>query len=196
VSSKTLTWVLGGLAVSLAVALTIVVLQRPPTTTQSASAPDAGSTSASSPSSSLPPSPATTDSGAVGGPGDLPSSEVQEHGDASPGGTPYSQTDAARQQWEPVAAGFGRAFTATKGKTAGQWRADLAPFVTAKVGEQLATVDLRNVPAGVFSSIEPAEYGEDKVAVFVHYDTGLTLVAYVLLDGAGWRIYAYDRWEE
>ena len=52
------------------------------------------------------------------------------------------------------------------------------------------------MPDGGFVSIEPAEYGDDKVAVFVHYDTGLTLVTYLILDGTSWRIYAYDRWED
>ena len=66
----------------------------------------------------------------------------------------------------------------------------------ATVSDQLATVALANVPDGSFDSIEPAEYGDDKVAVFVHYDTDLTLVTYLILDGTGWRIYAYDRWEE
>ena len=136
-----------------------------------------------------------TDPAAEGGPSPLPSSEVEAH-DASPGATPYSQTDEARRDWEPVATGFGKAFTTTKGKDAAEWRASLAPFVTAKVKDQLATVALANVPDGTFDSIEPAEFGEDKVAVFVHYDTGLTLVTYLILDGTSWRIYAYDRWED
>ena len=51
-------------------------------------------------------------------------------------------------------------------------------------------------PTAAFDSIEPAEYGDDKVAVFVHYDTDLTLVTYLILDGTSWRIYAYDRWED
>ena len=81
-------------------------------------------------------------------------------------------------------------------RTPPQWRASLAPFVTGKVNDQLATVALANVPDGTFDSIEPAEYGDDKVAVFVHYDTDLTLVTYLILDGTSWRIYAYDRWED
>ncbi len=74
--------------------------------------------------------------------------------------------------------------------------ASLAPFVTDRVKDQLATVALANVPDGAFDSIEPAEFGEDKVAVFLHYDTGLTLVTYLILDGTSWRIYAYDRWQD
>ena len=48
----------------------------------------------------------------------------------------------------------------------------------------------------VLVRIEPAEYGEDKVAVLLHYTSGPTLVIYVILDDTKWRIYAYDRWEE
>lgn len=135
------------------------------------------------------------DTAPEGGPSDLPTSEVQDHSDATPRSTPYSQTPEARQQWQPIVTGFGRGFTTTKGKTAGQWRAALTPYVTDTVREQLGTVDLRKVPNGRFTSIEPAEYGDDKVAVFLHYDTGLTLVAYLILDQTSWRVYAYDRWE-
>ena len=193
---RTVTWALGALALSLAVVLAVVLLQRPSTGTSTAnppatSAPQTGTTAepATSPTAEV------TDPAAEGGPSPLPSSEVEAH-DASPGATPYSQTDEARRDWEPVATGFGKAFTTTKGKDAAAWRASLAPFVTDKVKDQLATVALANVPDGTFDSIEPAEYGEDKIAVFVHYDTGLTLVTYLILDGTSWRIYAYDRWED
>jgi hypothetical protein len=196
VNPRTVTWVLGALALSLAVVLAVVLLQRPSTGTSTAnppptSAPQAGTTAEPVPS----PTAEVTDPAAEGGPSPLPSSEVEAH-DASPGATPYSQTDEARRDWEPVASGFGKAFTSTKGKDAAAWRSSLAPFVTGKVKNQLATVDLANVPDGTFERIEPAEFGEDKIAVFVHYDTGLTLVTYLILDGTNWRIYAYDRWED
>ena len=114
-----------------------------------------------------------------------------------PGATPYSQTGEARHLWEPVADSFGRAVTATRGKDAATWRASLTPYVTGKVRDQLVTVtDLRKVPNGRFIRIEPAEHGEDKVAVLLHYETGPTLVIYLILDDTEWRIYAYDRWEE
>ena len=188
-TSKTLTWTLGVVAAALAVALVVVLLHRPQPQAGIAEAPVGGApTTTSAPST---PSPQTTDSEAS----QLPSSEVDAH-DASPGATPYSQTDEARNQWVTVASGFGRAFTMTKGKTAREWRTSLSPYVTDKVREQLSTVDLRNVPKGSYVNIEPAEYGDDKVAVFVHYDSDLTLVAYLILDGTDWRIYAYDRWEE
>ena len=193
---RTVTWALGALALALAAVLAVVLLQRPATdartgTTQPTLTPQTGTTAepAGSPTAEV------TDPAAEGGPSPLPSSEVEAH-DASPGATPYSQTDEARRDWQAVATGFGKAFTTTKGKDAAAWRASLAPFVTDKVKDQLATVALANVPDGTFDNIEPAEYGEDKIAVFVHYDTGLTLVTYLILDGTSWRIYAYDRWED
>lgn len=196
-NSKMITWVLGAVAVALAVILAVVLLQRPQPSTSTTTGPVSIAPTEPTPeSSTTAPGEQETDPAAEGGPSPLPSSEVQDHGDASPGATPYSETDDARTQWQQVATGFGRAFTATKDKSAAEWRRSLAPFVTAKVREQLATVDLRNVPEGEFTNIEPAEYGEDKVAVYVHYDTGLTLVTYLILDGTTWRIYAYDRWED
>jgi len=191
VTSKTLTWILGAVAASLAAVLVVVLLQRPQPRAETSTGP--AGTAPTTSATQTPPTPTAQVSD--GGPGQLPSSEVDAH-DASPGATPYSQTEEARRQWEPIAAGFGRAFTTTKGLTAGQWRARLAPYVTGKVREQIATVDLRNVPEGEYVGTEPAEYGEDKVAVYVHYDSGLTLVTYLILDGNGWRIYAYDRWED
>jgi hypothetical protein len=192
VNPKAVTWALGALALFFVVVLTVVLLQGPATdartgTPQATSAPQTGTT----PEPAASPTAEVTDAAAEGGPSPFPSSEVEVH-DASP----YSQTDEARRGWEPVATGFGKAFTATHGKSAAQWRNSLAPFVTGNLSEQLATVALANVPDGSFDSIEPAEYGDDKVAVFVHYDTDLTLVTYLIFDGTGWRIYAYDRWEE
>lgn len=189
-TSKTLTWILGAIAAALAVALAVVLLHRPDPQAGVEGPVSTAPTTSSVPTPSMP-SPQVTDSQAS----QLPSSEVDAH-DASPGATPYSHTREARNEWEPVASGFGRAFTTTKDKSAREWRASLAPYVTDKVREQLATVELRNVPKGAFADIEPAEYGDDKVAVFVHYDSGLTLVTYLILDGTDWRIYAYDRWEE
>jgi hypothetical protein len=192
VNPKAVTWALGALALFFVVVLTVVLLQGPATdartgTPQATSAPQTGTT----PEPAASPTAEVTDAAAEGGPSPFPSSEVEVH-DASP----YSQTDEARRGWEPVATGFGKAFTTTKGKDAAAWRSSLAPFVTDKVKNQLATVALANVPAGTYDRIEPAEFGEDKIAVFVHYDTGLTLVTYLILDGTSWRIYAYDRWED
>jgi len=193
--SKTTTWILGAVAVVLATILAVALLHRPSPATETATRPVASATAQPSPSSG-PVSPTVGEPGGEGGPSDLPTSEVDDHGDARPGATPYSQTDQARQQWQSVATGFGKAFTATQSKSTSEWRTALNPYVTGKVREQLATVDLQNVPEGTFTGIEPAEYGDDKVAVFLHYDTGLTLVTYLILDGTTWRIYAYDRWED
>ncbi len=118
---RTVTWALGALALSFAVVLAVVLLQRPSTGTSTAnppatSAPQTGTTAAPATS----PAAEGTDP-AEGGPSPLPSSEVEAH-DASPGATPYSQTDEARRAWVPVATGFGKAFTTTKGKNAAAWR--------------------------------------------------------------------------
>jgi hypothetical protein len=146
-------------------------------------------------SSAAEPSAAETHRAADKEPGELPFSEVDAH-DASPGATLYSQTEAARRQWQPVATGFGHAFTRTEGRRPAEWRSGLRPYVTEAVGDQLAIVDVDHVPDGDFSGLEVAEYGEDKVAVYLHYDTGLTLVGYLIDDGSRWRLYAYDRWED
>jgi predicted lipid-binding transport protein (Tim44 family) len=189
VNSRTVTWALGALALALTVALAVSLWHRQPATDTAQPAPSSQTQSTADPTGPA------TEPAAENGPTALPSSEVEAH-DASPGATPYSQNDEARGNWAPVATGFGKAFTATHGKSAAQWRDNLAPFVTGTVEDQLATVALANVPDGTFDSIEPAEYGDDKVAVFVHYNTDLTLVTYLILDGTDWHIYAYDRWEE
>jgi hypothetical protein len=189
VNPRTVTWALGAVALALTVALAVSLCHRQPATDTAQPAPPS-----SQAQSTADPTVQATEPAAENGPTALPISEVEAH-DARPGTTPYSQTDEARRGWGPVATGFGKAFTTTQGKNAAAWQASLAPFVTDKVKNQLATVALANVPAGTFERIEPAEFGEDKIAVFVHYDTGLTLVTYLILDGTSWRIYAYDRWE-
>jgi len=197
VNPRTLTWALGALALALTVALAVSLWHRQPATDTAQPAPPS-----SQAQTTADPTVQATEPAAEDGPTTLPSSEVEAH-DASPGATPYSQdatpysqTEEARRDWGPVATDFGKAFTATHGKSAKQWRDSLAPFVIDTVEDQLATVALANVPDASFDSIEPAEYGDDKVAVFVHYDTDLTLVTYLILDGTSWRIYAYDRWED
>ena len=191
------TGALGAIAVALAAVLAVILIQRPPAGPDTMTSPISTVPTAPAPPALDTPTPVAqeTDPATEGEASPLPNSEVDAH-DASPGTTPYSQTDEARDAWQPIAIGFGKSFTATKGKNATQWRNSLAPYVTETVRDELATVDLRNVPAGDFNNIEAAEYGDDKVAVFVHYNTGLTLVTYLILDGTSWRIYAYDRWEE
>ena len=196
-TSRTLTVVLAATAAAFALLVAVILLHRPQPSTHSSTSTATSVPAAAPTNISTPGPPAEKDPSVDGGPGDLPSSEVQDHSDAMPGNTtPYSHTAEARRQWQPIVTGFGQAFTTTEGKTARQWRAGLSPYVTSAVRQQLATVDLRNVPAGVFTGIEVAEYGDDKVAVFLHYDSGLTFVAYLILDRGTWRIYAYDRWED
>lgn len=194
---RILAWTFGLLALVFAGAFAVTLHRQ--TEWQRTGATPAGAPSATNPADSPSSSPTAGQPGPdpIDGnlPSPLPSSEVDAD-DARPGATPYSQTDEAQHQWRPVAAGFGRAFTATTGKTAAEWRAGIAPYVTAAVQEQLATVDPANVPRARLASVEPAEYGEDKVAVQLHYNTGLTLIAYLIIDGSTWRVYAYDRWIE
>lgn len=198
-TARTITRILSAIAVLLAGILVAVLVQRPqpaadstigPTTTKRA---DPSISSAAHPSAG---SLGGTDPAGEGEPSDLPSSEVDDHSGARGQATHYSQTDHARRQWEPVVTGFGQAYTETRGKANSEWNRTLEGFVTETVGDQLATVDLRDVPAGTLSRVEPAEYGDDKVAVFLHYDSGLTLVAYLILHDGTWRVYAYDRWED
>jgi len=196
VNRKTLTRLFGAIAAALAVLLAVVLLQPPADTGTPVPSGGSQGTSTQPVSSGSAPTSQETAAAVESSPSQLPISEV-DGDDTSPGATPYSQTGEARHLWEPVASGFGRAFTATKGKDAGTWRAGLTPYVTGGVRDQLATVtDLRQVPTGRCAGIEPAEYGDDKVAVLLHYDTGPTLVVYLILDGTGWRVYGYDRWEE
>ncbi len=194
---RILAWTFGLLALVLAGALAVTLHRQ--TEPQPTGATPAGTPSATNPADSPSSSPTAGQPGPdpIDGnlPSPLPSSEVDAD-DARPGVTPYSQTDEAQHQWRRVATGFGRAFTATTGKTAAQWQVGLAPYVTAAVRQQIATVDPVNVPGVRLVDVEPAEYGEDKVAVYLHYNTGLTLIAYLIIDGNTWRVYACDRWIE
>ena len=172
--------------------LVSLFLQRGSSSTAApASGTDPPAASASS-SSAVPNAEATAT--AEGGP--APSPSVSVGGDASPGTVPYSQTEEARRQWEPVVKGFGANFTRTSGRTAAAWRAALDRYVTVAVQKQLDTVDPRNVPAGRYDGFEPDTYQEEEVAAKVSYREGWALVVYVIHDGEQWRIYRYDQWEE
>ena len=146
---RTVTWALGALALALTVALAVSLWHRQPATDTAQPAPPS-----SQAQTTADPTVPATEPAAENGPTALPSSEVEAH-DASPGATPYSQTDEARRHWGPVATGFGKAFTATHGKNAAQWRDSLAPFVTGNVSDQLATVALANVPDGTSTASSP-----------------------------------------
>ena len=116
--------------------------------------------------------------------------------DPAPGETPYSQSEQARRQWEPVVEGFGRGFVDTRDATADSWQKKLRPYVTKAVARQLATVDLRNVPRGHYDGFEALTFEEDQVVARIDYREGWSTAAYLIFDGATWHIYAYDRWEE
>lgn len=125
-----------------------------------------------------------------------PEATVSGGADAGPSDLPYSQTQAARRQWEPIVVGFGTQFTRTTGGSATAWRQGLDRYVTTAVQKQLRTVDPRNVPSGRYTSFEVDTYEEHTVAAMVTYEEGWALVLYLIDDGERWRIYRYDRWEE
>lgn len=117
-------------------------------------------------------------------------------GDASPGATPFSATEQARARWEPVVVGFAKNFPRTEGQDAASWRAGLKPYATSAVQQDLATVDLAEVPVGTYASYEVLEYEETQLAARVTYAEGFSLVLYVISEGNDWRVYQYDRYEE
>lgn len=95
---------------------------------------------------------------------------------------------------------FARNFTDTRGG-AKQWRKRLVgdpkhPYVTTEVADQLATVDVRNVPDGHYDGRELADSSEYELAVKVTYREGWAMVLWLNTDGTAWQIFAYDRWEE
>ena len=192
---KTLTAIIGAAIAIRATAIALVTIPRQQGDPGPTAEPPTSRSSALVTPAAPKPSASPTTAQARNDPDPLPLSEVGA-GDATPGTLPYSQTKEARHQWEPIAAGFGRALTDTHDKTPAQWRRSLTPFVTTSVDAQLPTVDLRNLPKTPFIGTEPAEYGEDRIAVFARYDEGLTMVLYLTIDGESWRIYAYDRWDD
>ena len=71
----------------------------------------------------------------------------------------------------------------------------MAPLVTGKVRDQLATVNPDNVPDGHFTATRLPSTARTR-SRSTHYDTGLTLVGYLIDDGTHWLLYAYDRWQD
>lgn len=158
-----------------------------------------------------PASPGPASSSPAGG-GGQPTSEESRVGDwpsqtpldpsvsPTPGATvdglPESGAEASRRQWEPVAAGFGRHFTATSGKSTKTWSKDLRRYVTVALADQLAEVDLTKVPSGHFDSVDVLEYRDGQVIVEVVYREGWALALWVTADGdQTWRINSYARLE-
>lgn len=139
---------------------------------------------------------------APGVPSSLPSATQQSHnpsaGDAGEnhGDVPAEAQEAA---WGPVVDRFARNFTNTRGG-ADKWRQRLAgdpaqPDVTAAVVKQLDTVDVRNVPDGRYEGREVLKSSDYDLAVKVTYREGWAMVLYLVTDGTGWQVYAYDKWE-
>ena len=126
------------------------------------------------------------DAGASTGAG----SDAGPDGDAAPA--------ADRRYWEPVAAGFGQAFTTVRrGDTTAAWRARLRPYVTVAVDKQLATVDVGNVPQGRFDGLDVLDSSDEQVTVQATYSPGWALVLYLNSDGHDhWKVYRYDRLEQ
>jgi hypothetical protein len=101
-----------------------------------------------------------------------------------------------KPQWEPAVLGFAKNFTTTNGRSAAQWRDRLSPYVAPAIRDQLADVDPEKVPAGKYDSYELLETGNYQIAAKITYREGWALVLYVTSDGHGWRVTAYDKWEQ
>jgi len=133
-----------------------------------------------------------------------PVTEGADGSDASTGGGSDAGPDgdavpaADRRYWEPVASGFGRAFsTVRRGDTTAVWRARLRPYVTVAVDKQLATVDVGNVPRGRFDGLDVLDSSDEQVSVQATYSPGWALVLYLNSDGHDhWKVYRYDRLEQ
>jgi hypothetical protein len=168
-----------------------------------ASATAAPTANASSrPAISLPP-PAASAS-----PGKAATTEPVDEGAGDPDGSALAGRDTGPDEsaadatggriWEPVAAGFGRAFTTVGTRdTTATWRARLRPYVTAAVDKQLATVDVGNVPEGRLDGLDLLEGSDEQVTVQATYTPGWALVLYLISDGTDeWKVYRYDRLEQ
>jgi len=140
----------------------------------------------------------STPAAAPASPAATPSTYNPSAGDA---GENHSDAPAETQEaaWGPVADRFARNFTNTRGGAA-KWRQRLVgdparPDVTTAVAKQLATVDVRNVPDGRYERREVVKSSDYDLAVKVEYDAGWAMVLYLITDGSGWQVYAYDKWE-
>lgn len=112
--------------------------------------------------------------------------------DASPGETPYSQTAAARAQWEPVVRGFATNFS-RRAAADQTWVGRLAPYATTAVQEQLAAAGRGDVPPGRYRSYRPLSYYEEQLVVRVSYREGWTLTLSLISDGETWHVYQFHR---
>lgn len=104
--------------------------------------------------------------------------------------------------WRPIVVNFGRNFPNTSGG-ATKWRNRLIgnpgqPYVTDAVAEQLATVDIDNVPTGHYDTyrVLTTQSGTYQYAAVIDYKEGWSLALYLVTDGTTWQISAYDRYEQ
>ncbi len=123
---------------------------------------------------------------------------------SSPGAqseSPWTQTEAARQVWAPVAVGFAKHYTlASKPPDVATWRASLAPYGSDKVAAYLRTVSLDDVRtrAAYDGSYEVLKFDPDQVAVQITYNDGYALVLYIDVDQDRSRaaVVAFDELEQ
>lgn len=122
-------------------------------------------------------------------------------GDAAEASNENDQAPPETQEaaWAPAVDNFARNFTYTTGG-AKKWRQRLIgdprrPYVTTEVVEQLATVDIRNVPEGHYDSREIVTSSTYEIGVKVTYREGWAMVLYLITDGSRYQVYAYDEWE-
>ena len=101
-----------------------------------------------------------------------------------------------KPDWEPVLLGFAKNFTNTDDDSAARWRQRLAPYVAPAVRDQLAEVDPRHVPDGMYDSYELITPGSFQVVAKVTYRQGWAAIIYLTSDGHGWKVTAYDEWEQ
>jgi hypothetical protein len=159
-----------------AATITIWTLSSPPTATTPA------------PSETAPPPPASSTRSYDPDAGDVASGEND--------GAPAEVQEAA---WGPVADRFARNFTNTTGG-APAWRQRLignpaSPDVTTDISDQLKTIAVSNVPAGHYTGRQLVKSSAYEVAVKVTYREGWAMIVYLITDGTGYQICAYDRWE-
>lgn len=132
-------------------------------------------------------------------PAPSPTSFNPSAGDAGDEDHASGPAEVQEAAWGPVADRFAKNFTNTDGGKKA-WRQRLigdpaAPDVTTDVAKQLDTVDIRNVPDGRYDSREVLKSSDYDLAVKVTYREGWAMVLYLITDGTGWQVYAYDKWE-
>ncbi|GAA3707259.1 hypothetical protein GCM10022204_26450 [Microlunatus aurantiacus] len=132
-------------------------------------------------------------------PAPSPTSFNPSAGDAGAEDHANGPAEVQEAAWGPVVDRFATNFTNTDGGKKA-WRQRLignpaAPNVTTDVAKQLDTVDIRNVPDGRYEGREVLKSSDYDLAVKVTYREGWAMVLYLITDGTGWQIYAYDKWE-